>query len=43
LKKDYNIPIDENLNAGKLAKRLADTIMGIQYGEIESEWSVVVK
>eukprot|EP01132_Coremiostelium_polycephalum_P000412 gene412-522_t len=40
---EYPIPIDEKTGAGPLTNRLAETIMGIQYGEIESDWSVVVK
>jgi branched-chain amino acid aminotransferase len=35
-------PTDPTQQAGKLAMRFANTIMGIQYGEIPSEWSVVV-
>lgn len=35
-------PSDPKSQAGKLTKRFADTIMGIQYGEIESDWSVIV-
>ncbi|KCV67846.1 hypothetical protein H696_05577 [Fonticula alba] len=41
---DINIPLDPSdptSEAGKLTRRISDTIMGIQYGEIESEWSVV--
>jgi len=43
--KEYAIPLDkENPQAksGKLAQRLMDTIMGIQYGKIPHEWSVVI-
>ncbi|KAJ3205517.1 branched-chain-amino-acid aminotransferase [Entophlyctis luteolus] len=43
---DWAIPLDPSdasSQAGKLTKRFADTIMGIQYGEIPHEWSVVVK
>jgi len=42
--KDYDIPLGSNSNnkAGELAQRLLDTITGIQYGEISSEWSVIV-
>jgi branched-chain amino acid aminotransferase len=43
LGKDYQIPVDAELNCGKLAHRLAEHLMGIQYGEIESDWSVVVE
>ncbi|KAJ2999623.1 branched-chain-amino-acid aminotransferase [Globomyces sp. JEL0801] len=42
---DYNIPLDPSQpdsQAGPLTKRLADTIMGIQYGEIPHKWSVVI-
>jgi len=38
---DYEIPLELG-SSGKLAKRFNDTIMDIQYGEVESEWSVVV-
>lgn len=44
--KDLVIPLDPNdpkQEAGPLTRRLADTILGIQYGEIPSEWSVLVK
>ncbi|ORY53858.1 aminotransferase [Rhizoclosmatium globosum] len=43
---DWAIPLDPkdpSSQAGALTKRFADTIMGIQYGEIPHEWSVVVK
>jgi len=43
--KDLKIPLDptdSTKQAGKLTTRMADTIMGIQYGEIPSEWSVVI-
>jgi branched-chain amino acid aminotransferase len=43
---DYDIPLDKddkNAQAGKLTRRLAETIMGIQYGEIPHPWSVVVE
>ncbi|GAM16937.1 hypothetical protein SAMD00019534_001120 [Acytostelium subglobosum LB1] len=39
---DYPIPIDAAKGAGALTARVADTLMGIQYGEIPSEWSVVL-
>lgn len=42
---EHAVPLDPanpTSEAGPLTKRIADTIMGIQYGEIESEWSVVV-
>jgi branched-chain amino acid aminotransferase len=39
---DYSIPIDTELGIGKLTKRFADTILGIQYGKIPSEWSVKI-
>lgn len=45
LGKDINIPLDPKdpkAQAGPLAKRFADTIMGIQYGEIPSKWSVAL-
>jgi len=44
--KEYDIPLDASnpaAKAGKLTQRLSDTIMGIQYGKIPHEWSVVVK
>jgi len=44
--KDIDIPLDP-LNpknqAGPLTKRFADTIMDIQYGDVPSPWSVIVK
>nr|KAJ3420372.1 branched-chain-amino-acid aminotransferase [Polyrhizophydium stewartii] len=43
--KDLSIPLDPkdpNAQAGPLTKRFADTIMGIQYGEIPHKWSVIV-
>eukprot|EP01084_Bolivina_argentea_P265351 449755_1 len=44
--KDYIVPVDKNdINAksGPLAKELFETILGIQYGEIEyKDWSVIV-
>jgi branched-chain amino acid aminotransferase len=43
---DYPIPLDKddhNSGIGKLTKRFADTILGIQYGKIPSDWSVLVK
>eukprot|EP00123_Amoebidium_parasiticum_P013509 comp21998_c0_seq1/m.31824 comp21998_c0_seq1/g.31824 ORF comp21998_c0_seq1/g.31824 comp21998_c0_seq1/m.31824 type:complete len:415 (-) comp21998_c0_seq1:425-1669(-) len=39
--KDLAIPLALG-TSGELTKRLNDTILGIQYGEIPSEWSVVV-
>jgi len=42
---DYTIPLDPNdatSQAGPLAKRLAENIMSIQYGEVPSPWSVVI-
>jgi branched-chain amino acid aminotransferase len=42
---DIDIPLDPSNpkeTIGPLAKRVVDTIMGIQYGEIPHEWSVVV-
>jgi len=43
--KEYSIPLDVNdpsAPIGPIAKRMADTIMGIQYGKIPSDWSVLV-
>jgi branched-chain amino acid aminotransferase len=43
---DFYIPLDPSKpdsQAGPLTKRIADTIMGIQYGEIPHKWSVVVQ
>ena len=43
--KDVHIPLDPKdpkSQAGPLTKRIADTIMGIQYGEIPHKWSVLV-
>ncbi|KAJ3301630.1 branched-chain-amino-acid aminotransferase [Kappamyces sp. JEL0829] len=42
---DVHVPLDPSnptSQAGPLTKRIADTIMGIQYGEIPHKWSVVV-
>lgn len=42
---DYEIPLDpsdKTKQAGALTTRIADQIMGIQYGDIASPWSVVV-
>ncbi|KAF0853044.1 mitochondrial branched-chain amino acid degradation aminotransferase [Andalucia godoyi] len=41
--KDYIVPIDEKLNAGKFTSLLANKIMDIQYGRKPSPWSVVVQ
>ncbi|KAI9295048.1 branched-chain amino acid aminotransferase II [Neoconidiobolus thromboides FSU 785] len=35
-------PKDSNAQAGPYTKRFFDTILAIQHGEIESEWSVVI-
>jgi branched-chain amino acid aminotransferase len=43
--KEYDIPLDKSnaaAKAGKLTQRVSDTILGIQYGRIPHEWSVVV-
>ncbi len=43
--KDLSIPLNKNdpsAGIGPLAKRFAETIMSIQYGEIEHPWSVVL-
>lgn len=43
---DYDVPLDKadpSQQAGKFTRRVMDTIMGIQYGKIPHEWSVVVK
>jgi len=40
---DHAIPIDPSLGIGLLAKRVADHIMAIQYGEISHNWSVIVQ
>jgi len=44
--KDYEIPLDMSdpaAKAGPLTQKIMDTIMGIQYGRIPHEWSVVVE
>ena len=44
--KNLDIPLDPNdptSQVGPLTKRFADTILGIQYGEIPHKWSVVVE
>lgn len=39
----YNIPIKNgNGSAGELAQKLWDSITDIQYGNVQSEWSVVI-
>ena len=35
-------PKDPKAQAGPLTQRLSDTLMSIQYGEVEHPWSVVV-
>jgi len=40
--KDYAIPLNEAINCGDLTKEMADTLMDIQYGVQEHEWSVKV-
>ena len=43
--RDYDVPIDPDDDAalaGKLTQRVWDTICDIQYGRVESPWSVVV-
>ncbi|CAJ0757458.1 20608_t:CDS:10 [Entrophospora sp. SA101] len=43
--KDLVVPLDPknpNQNAGPITRRFADTLMGIQYGEIPHEWSIVL-
>ncbi|KAI9595454.1 aminotransferase [Syncephalis fuscata] len=45
LNHDINVPLnpkDPSSQAGPLTKRFNDTLLGIQYGEIEHPWSVVV-
>ncbi|RIB03080.1 aminotransferase [Gigaspora rosea] len=42
---DLKVPLDPNdasSNAGPITRRISDTLMGIQYGEIPHEWSVVL-
>ncbi|CAG8711361.1 31612_t:CDS:2 [Gigaspora margarita] len=42
---DLKVPLDPNdasSNAGPMTRRISDTLMGIQYGEIPHEWSVVL-
>jgi branched-chain amino acid aminotransferase len=46
---DYDIPLDKDdkeAQAGPLTQRIADTIMGIQYGKVTNDtfadWSVIV-
>eukprot|EP00540_Astrosyne_radiata_P009061 CAMPEP_0116857226 /NCGR_PEP_ID=MMETSP0418-20121206/20416_1 /TAXON_ID=1158023 /ORGANISM="Astrosyne radiata, Strain 13vi08-1A" /LENGTH=76 /DNA_ID=CAMNT_0004490847 /DNA_START=8 /DNA_END=238 /DNA_ORIENTATION=- len=41
--KDYDVPIDESVGAGKLTKRMWKAITDIQYGRTPHEWSVVVE
>jgi branched-chain amino acid aminotransferase len=37
--KEYEIPVDEKLQAGKLCKELTDTLQDIQFGRVEHPWS----
>lgn len=39
---DYDVPIDEALGAGKLAKQLSDRLTAIQTGVIDHPWSKVI-
>lgn len=39
---DYDIPIDPAAGAGPLTKRMWNSLMDIQYGRVESPWSVVI-
>jgi len=39
---DYQVPIDEKVKAGKLAKQFNDMLLDIQYGKVDHPWSVVV-
>ncbi|CAG8583555.1 13194_t:CDS:2 [Ambispora leptoticha] len=42
---DIKVPLDPkdpSNNAGPITKKFADVLMGIQYGEISHEWSVIV-
>ena len=44
--RDYTIPLDPsdpNSQSGPLTRRVSDTIMDIQYGKIDHEWSVIVE
>lgn len=36
-------PKDSKAQAGPLTQKLSDTLMSIQYGEVDHPWSVVVK
>ncbi len=43
--RDLDVPLDPkdpSSNAGPVTKRFADILLGIQYGEIPHEWSVIV-
>ncbi|CAG8506438.1 6778_t:CDS:2 [Ambispora gerdemannii] len=43
---DIKVPLDPknpSSNAGPVARKFADFLMGIQYGEIPHEWSVIVE
>lgn len=37
--KEYKVPIDPKLNAGKLAAELNEMLQKIMYGKIEHPWS----
>lgn len=39
--KEYKVPIDPKLNAGKLAMELNEKMQQIMYGKIDHPWSEV--
>jgi branched-chain amino acid aminotransferase len=40
---DYNVPINEAINAGELTRKVWQNIVDIQYGRKPSPWSVIVE
>jgi len=38
----YDVPIDSELQAGHVTKRVWDELTAIQYGKVEHPWSVVI-
>lgn len=39
---EYDFPLGDSGKAGPLTQKISDTLLGIQYGEIKHDWSVVV-
>jgi len=39
---EIHFPLGKSGKAGELTQHLSDTLLGIQYGDIPSDWSVVI-